>query len=335
MDELYSKIQGGFYGQALGDAWAMPALLNPFQTKEFYGGMIEDFINAPDSHPVHHGLTAGQVTDDTEQAAAIAEIIIRDGEVTAEGVAEAIVAWYQRVGGDTSPYVGPSSRRAIQAIMRGEDLNEVGRFGDTNGAAMRVSPMGLIHPGDVDSAIKDAAISCIPSHNTDVAISGAAAVAGAIAMALKQSSTLDDVIAAGIYAAEEGRKHGHIWLGASVSRRIELAVDLARAPKPEWDRLVDIYDLVGTSLAISESVPAAFGMFVMAEGDPIRAAILSAALSGDADTVAAMACAIAGAYKGITAFKPEYLLLQQRANPWLNFDMIIDGLYKLATNKAI
>jgi len=333
MTDLLNKIRGGFYGQAFGDAWAMPAFLNPQQTWDYYGGYIETFLDGPEGHPVHHNLTAGQVTDDTEQAASIAEVIIQDGEVTAKGVAQALVNWYQRIGGDESPYVGPSSRRAIQAIMRGEDLNRVGRFGDTNGAAMRISPIGLINPGNVDQAVKDAAVSCIPSHNTDVAVSGAAAVAGAIAAALAPNSTLEDVVNAGVAAAEAGRGFGNVWLGASIPRRITWAVDLVSTDKPVRKRLQDVYDLVGTSLAMSEAVPAAFGIFVMAEGEPKRAAILSAALSGDADTVAAMACALAGAWKGIEAFDPDHLRTLEKANPWLDFSGLTNGLYKIAVQR--
>ncbi len=334
MKDLFEKVQGGFFGQALGDSWAMPALLNPDQTWDYYGGFIEDFIDPPAEHPVHHALKAGQVTDDTEQAAAIAEIMIRDGGVTVEGVAEALVLWYDRIGGDDSPYVGPSSRRAILGIKRGDDLTKVGLRGDTDGAAMRVAPIGLVNPGNLEGAIEDAAVSCIPSHNTDVAISGAAAVAGAIAVAMRPGSTLADVVEAGIYAAEKGRKLGPVWLGASVARRIQLAVKLAGADKPLRERLQDIYDLVGTSLAMTEAVPAAFGMLVMGKGDPVQAAIYSAALAGDADTVAAMACAIAGAWRGVGAFKADHLALLRRANPWLDFDALTKGLTELAKKKA-
>lgn len=330
---LLEKIQGGFFGQALGDAWAMPALLNPKQTWDYYGGFIETLINAPDSHPVHKGLKAGQVTDDTEQAAAIAETIIKTGTVTPEAIAEALVLWYDRIDGDNSPYVGPSSRRAIQGIKRGDDLRETGRFGDTNGAAMRVSPIGLINPGDVDQAVNDTVVSCVPSHNTDVAISGASAVAGAIATALDVGSSLEEIVQAGMDAAVKGRQFGNTWLGASIPRRIKMAVDLVSNDKPERDRLQDVYDLVGTSLAMSESVPAAFGVLVMAEGDPIRTAILAAALSGDADTVGVMSCAIAGAWKGMGAFKPDHIETLRIANPWLDFDALTDGLYQLALKR--
>jgi ADP-ribosylglycohydrolase len=327
---MYERILGGLYGQALGDAWAMPAMLTPGDTWEKYGGWITEFLPGPPDHPVHAGLSPGQVTDDTEQAFALAEAILADGGVTVEGAAGAIVSWYDRIGGDDCPYVGPSTRRAVQAIKGGGDLQVTGRYGDTNGAAMRISPVGLIHPGDVAGAVEDARIACTPTHNTDVAISGSAAVAGAIAVALVPGATLEDIVMAGQKAADLGRSYGHRWMGASVSRRISLAVDIAAAPKPERERLQEIYDLIGTSLAIPESIPAAFGVLAMAAGDPKQTAIYAAALSGDADTIGAIACAIAGAWRGADAFDPGIVNTLKKANPELGFDKVAAGLTILA-----
>jgi len=326
---VLDKILGGLYGQAFGDAWAMPALLTPDDTWERYGGWITSFLPAPEDHPFHAGLPAARVTDDTEQAFALAEAILQEGRVSVEGAARAIVAWYDRVDGDHCPYIGPSTRRAVQAIKRGQDLYTTGRFGDTNGAAMRIAPVGLIHPGDVPAAVEDAHRACVPTHHTDVAISGAAAVAGAIAAAMQEDATLDDIVQAGKEAADLGRQRGPRWTGASVSRRIDMAVDIARSARPPRERLREIFDVVGTTLAIPESVPAAFGVLVMAEGDPVQAAIYAAGLSGDADTIAAMACAIAGAWRGADAFPAEAIAQLRAANPELDFDRVARGLLEL------
>lgn len=331
---LLKKIQGGLYGQALGDAWAMPALLRPAETWQHFGGWITQFLDAPETHPVHRGLRAGQVTDDTEQAMALAESIIADNGVTVEGVARAICNWYDRIGGDASMYVGPSTRRAVQAIKRGVDLYQTGRFGDTNGASMRVSVVGLVHPGDVDGAVKDAYLSCVPTHNTDVAVSGAAAVAGAVASAMPPDAELEGIIAAGQRAAEMGLMYGTPWMGASIAKRIGIAVEIARSNRSERERLQEMYDVIGAGLAITEAVPCAFGVLVMAEGDPKQTAIYAAGLSGDADTVGAMACAIAGAWKGIEAFEPFIVQQLKAANPALDFDMVAQGLFDLVRRRG-
>jgi ADP-ribosylglycohydrolase len=333
--KMMERILGGLYGQALGDAWAMPALPSPEENRQRYPDWFDDFYPAPPDHPVHAGLKAGQVTDDTEQAMALAQAIIEDGRVTAEGAARAILAWYDGVGGDDCPYVGPSTRRSVQALKRGEDLQHAGRFGDTNGAAMRISPVGLIHPGDLEEAVHDAYQACIPTHNTETAISGAAAVAGAIAIAMQPGATLEVILTAGIRAAEMGRALGPRWMGASIAKRIRIAAEIARSSGTEHQRLHEIYDVIGATLAMTEAVPAAFGILVMAGGDPKQSAIYAAAMAGDADTIGAMACAICGAWKGSSAFPDPLTLRLRQANPSLNFEAAAAGLYSLIQARSI
>jgi len=41
---LYPHILGGLYGQALGDAWGMPASFRPEQTWSQYGGWLETLL---------------------------------------------------------------------------------------------------------------------------------------------------------------------------------------------------------------------------------------------------------------------------------------------------
>jgi ADP-ribosylglycohydrolase len=94
--------------------------------------------------------------------------------------------------------------------------------------------------------------------------------------------------------------------------------------------LQEIYDVVGSTLSIPESVGAAFGVLAMAEGDPRQAAIYAAALSGDADTVGAMACAIAGAWKGAGAIPADIKDTLRRVNSGYDFDGMAQGLYALA-----
>ncbi len=333
---LQDKILGGLYGQALGDAWGMPAYFDPHQTWDFYGGWIEKFLPGPVDHPVHFGLPAGRITDDSEQAFSLARVFIQRGAVTLEGAVEAIIAWYDRVGGDESPYVGPSTRRGVQALKRGDDPHTTGLWGDTNGAPMRISPVGLLHPGDPLGAVRDAVTVCTPTHNTNVAISGAAAVAAAIAVAMTDDVTLDAVISAGMLGAELGRQHGRRWLGPSVTRRIEMGVRIARGAGDAFQRLCEIYDVVGASLSVPETIGAAFGVLAMADGAPEQTAIYAANLSGDADTVGAIACAIAGAYRGFDAFDPAIIATLDADEVFAEYGVreIAAGLQELAAHGA-
>lgn len=324
---LKNKVLGGLYGQALGDALGMPAYFHIDQTLNKYG-WISELLPAPDDHHVHAGLPAGRITDDSEQAFSIAHAYLKHGKISVEAAVEAILAWYDRVGGDASPYVGPSTKRGVAALRRGDDPYKTGLWGDTNGAPMRISPVGLMFPGDLLGAVDAAVITSIPTHHTSIAVSGAAAVAAAVAMGMQDESTVDAVVYASLLGAELGEQKAPRWLGASTAKRIEQAVAIARGAGDETFRLREIYRAVGTSLAVPETVGAAMGVFVMADGDPNLTAIYAANLSGDADTVGAIAAAIAGAYAGFAAIDPKYVATLNADPVFQSYDVpaIADGI---------
>jgi ADP-ribosylglycohydrolase len=305
--------------------------LRPHHTWTYYNGWLETMVPAPSDHPVHAGLAAGQVTDDTQQAMALAQAIIAEGKVTVEGAAQAILNWYDQIDGDNSPYVGPSTRRAVAALKTGADPRLTGLRGDTNGGAMRISPVGLIHPGNPAAAVREAVLACTPTHFTDVAVSGACAVAAAIAQAMTPDTTLEEIIRMAVWGADMGLQYGTPWLGASVARKITYAVRLAtETDLSEQERLQNIYDMIGSTLATADAVPCAFGVLAMAEGDPVETAIYAAALSGDADTVGAIACAIAGAWQGVDVIPFEHIETLRQANPQYGFEETAEELYEIA-----
>jgi ADP-ribosylglycohydrolase len=301
---MENKILGGLYGQALGDAFAMPAHIHPDDTIRTFG-WLDSWQPAPDDHVVHAGLPIGRITDDSEQAFSIAQAVIKAGEVTIEAAVDALITWYERVGGDQSPYVGPSTKRGINALKNGDDPTTTGLWGDTNGAPMRISPIGLLHPGDVAGAIKDTVTVCTPTHFTQPAVSGACAVSSAIAIAMLDNVSLSAVIQAGLLGSELGYGYGRKWFGASVTFKIQQALNIAYSSQDVKTKLHRLYYEVGTTLNVPETVGASFGVLAMANGDPKLTAIYAANLSGDADTVSAIACAMAGTFVGFDAFDAE------------------------------
>ena len=304
MTYMPNKILGCLYGQALGDAFAMPAQVHPDDTEREFA-WLDSWQPAPADHIVHAGLPAGRITDDSEQAFSIAQAVIDAGGVTLAAAVAGLTAWYDRVDGDNSPYVGPSTRRGMNALKAGEDPRTTGLWGDTNGAPMRIAPIGLLHPGDIDGAVEDTVTVCMPTHFTQPAVSGAAAVAAAVAQAMAAGVSLDDVIGSGLRGAELGAKHGRRWFGCSVPYKIEQALAIAKSDADERAKLRRIFDEVGATLNVPETVGAAFGLLAMGKGDPKETAILAANLSGDADTIGAIACAMAGAFAGFDAIPAE------------------------------
>ncbi|MGH3070620.1 MAG: ADP-ribosylglycohydrolase family protein, partial [Streptosporangiaceae bacterium] len=141
------------------------------------------------------------------------------------------------------------------------------------------------------------------THNTGVALAGAAAVAAAVSAGVSGAG-IAEATALAVQAARIAAGRGHWVAGADVAARIEWATSLV-AGRDQAEAAELIYTLVGTSLATQESVPAAFAALAAEPADPWRACLLAASLGGDCDTIAAIAGAIAGACHGVAAFPPE------------------------------
>ncbi len=327
---LHPHILGALYGQALADAWGMPAFFRPEQTWSFYNGWLDRLVAGPPDHPLHAGFQAGQFTGRTQQALILMNHIINNGPITVESVATAIVEWYDQIDGDNSTLVGPNTRRAVLALKEGEDPHQTGLRGETSGGAMRASAPGLIHPGNPEGAIEEAITACTPTHCTGVALSGACAVAAAVARAIMPDTTLEDIIDVAINAAEIGLRRGVPWFGASIARKIDFAVQVGTDINlTERERLQNLYDLIGATPAAADAVPCAFGVLAMANGNPIDTAIFAANLSGAANTIGSMAGPIAGAWQGINTIPIEYIEIIRQANPHYNFEEIAEALYEI------
>jgi ADP-ribosylglycohydrolase len=323
------RARGALYGLAIGDALGMPTqMLSRDQVIDRWGPLLTGFEPAPPGHPVAAGRPAGAVTDDTEQAVLLGRLLL-SGRVDPRELADGLIAWERDMAARGSlDLLGPSTRRAIDAVLAGTAPEEAGRHGDTNGAAMRIAPVGLtVSAGDLPALVDAVEQASLVTHNTSVALAGAAAVAAAVSAALDSTAaTATERVAAAtdaaVAAAALGSERGHWVAGADVAARIRWAVALVSghpAPMVSYpfigaspdsgpslaEAAEAIYSLVGTSVATQESVPAAFAVLGAVPADPWEACLLAASLGGDTDTIAAMAGAIGGAAHGLSSFPPH------------------------------
>lgn len=342
-EALRDRVLGSFYGVALGDAMGMPSELWPRARVLSHFGEITEFLPGPDGHFIVDGFQAGQVTDDTQQTLMLAGAIIdRDGRVDPEVVAKHLVAWADRVGATEGNFLGPSSAKAIAALRGGASPWETGKTGETNGAAMRIAPVGIMsRPDDLRVLVDRVEAACVASHHTDVAIGGASLVAGAIAAAIDSpsdgsvSDRVEAVLETAYEAAALGSERGEHVVSASVVSRSKIAVDLARTVRSDREFLQDLYDTVGASVGTTESVPAAIGIFARADGDPVRSALLAANLGGDTDTIGAIAGGLCGAFSGVSAIPSFYLERLNEVND-LGIERVADEFvgYRLRQSSA-
>ncbi|HEY5400207.1 MAG TPA: ADP-ribosylglycohydrolase family protein [Trebonia sp.] len=323
------RARGALYGLAIGDALGMPTqLLSRRQIVDRWGPMLTGFEAAPDDHPIAAGMPAGAVTDDTEQAVLLGRLLVDGGgRVDPGALATALLGWERDMAARGSlDLLGPSTKRALQAVQDGTPAAEAGRHGDTNGAAMRIAPVGIAAAaGNLPALVDHVQQASFVTHNTSIALAGAAAVAAAVSAGV-DGADVDAAVEAAITAARLGAERGHWTAGADVGARIEWAVNLVAGARPQQAAEV-IYTLVGTSLATQESVPAAFAVLSAVPDDPWQACLLAASLGGDCDTIAAMAGAIGGACHGLAAFPPPAIETADRSG--LDLAPLADSLLKL------
>jgi ADP-ribosylglycohydrolase len=268
----------------------------------------------PTNSPYHAEYPAGRITDDTEQAIALTDAL-EEGFTTAV-VAAHLNKWFVSVGGEHSLAVGPSTKRALMAYQAGTPVSEIGLTGVTNGAAMRISPIGVyaaLAGLSLEQLADLVAIACMPTHATTPANSGATALAAAIAAGIN-GGNWEAVMAAAVAGAKAGERRGKWTYAADVAARIGLARQLAASARSKTEMAGFMSEIVGAGEPSTESVPAAIGIADFACGDPHLAIEISGNLRGDTDTVAAMAGAVCGAYAGENALPRQWRELVEKVN---------------------
>jgi ADP-ribosylglycohydrolase len=326
MDTRTNRALGALLGGALGDAMGMPSqTLTRAQIAARYG-RITGLVAPYAGHPVSHGLKAAQVTDDTEQTLLLAGLVVASPDVfDALSWAQALLAWEADVQArGLLDLLGPSSKRALLALLAGESIEQTGRAGTTNGAAMRIAPVGIATMVEPLSALVDQVeAACRVTHNTAEAISAAAAVAAVISAGV-QGATFEQAIPLALAAARLGAGRGYLQGDVDMAGRIQAALDLA-ATGPD---VAAFAEAIGTSVASHHAIPAAFGVLRMAGGDVWAAAIMAANIGDDTDTIGAIACGMAGACAGADALPVEPVAKVIQANG-LNVLPIVQGLLRV------
>ncbi|MGI9509450.1 MAG: ADP-ribosylglycohydrolase family protein [Geminicoccaceae bacterium] len=317
------RATAALFGLALGDAMGMPTQTLDRATIRARYGRITGFVDPFDGHPVSQGLVAGQVTDDTEQTILLARgLIAAPTTFDQAGWAEDLLSWEREVWRrGLSDLLGPSTKRALTALLDGIPAAESGREGTTNGAAMRILPVGIAKPADrLEELIDSVEAVCQVTHNTGEAIAGAAAVAAVVSQGVA-GATFEDALSQALRVARMGQGRGHQVGTHDMADRIERALALAEIGDPDI-----IAEKVGTSVASRESVPAAFAINRIADGDPWGSALIAANIGDDTDTIGAIAAGMAAACRGMGSLPADAVAHLQSVNTLPMEDLASDLL---------
>ena len=284
--------------------------MSPEQIRAVYGH-ITGLVDGDASQPYAPGMPAGSVTDDTEQALLIASLLVRgrgtsSGRVALEAgeFAHALLAWEDSmIERGSLDLLGPSTKAALERVRAGEDPLTVGGAGTTNGAAMRVTPIGIAMPTADPEAFADAVwSSCQVTHATRQGFQSAALVAAAVSFgidaACSPSLDLRSLLWKALSYVDSLPERGAWTPDPDVVAATRRAMQLVA--NPASSSLACLVEQVGTSVASAQAIPMAFALLAR---DPSPQALLDAAnIGGDTDTIGAIAGAILGAALGFEVF---------------------------------
>ncbi len=240
-------------------------------------------------------------TDDTDMTLAVAESVVQCGKIDPEDIARQF-----SLQCDLSRGYAIGTIRAVQALRAGLKWHEVARivfengsFG--NGAAMRVSPVGLFCHHNLDglkeAAIKQASITHVHPLGQWGAVMQAASVGLAVVQNSEEPIKKEQMI---INLREI------LWGGPieyiSASNKVEEMFSRGRRPQPR-----EVVQSLGNGVEAHFSVPSACYTAITYSPDfcdAIRAAI---SLGGDTDTIAGMVGAIVGAHVGEKGLPADWI----------------------------
>lgn len=324
---MREKILGVLYGMAIGDAMGMPPeLWSRKRVLEKYG-KIEDFLEGDPENEISYQYRRGNFTDDTSQAITILDSLIETEFVPdAANIARHILEWAKRENAFENNILGPTSKITLELFEAGKDASEYSDQALSNGAAMRIPPVGTLFGADQKQELCDyiKSISSI-THSSDITLAGASMVAMAVASAMEKEDRdemVEDVLSIEEYAMSLGAS----TVSASLGTRIRYGVQLARTYAEDEDRfLEELYNMMGAGVNTVDSVPCAISIAYYSFGDVHRCALLCANLGGDTDTIGAMAAAICGGVNGMSGIPTEDIQLIREVNQ-IEFEPYADRL---------
>lgn len=315
MDAL-DRFRGSILGLAIGDALGHPT--------EFVSNLGAIRARWPPS-----GVTGfepagkhppGTFTDDTQMAIAVARALCRAGHqdldtlMTVTG--EEFVAWSRSPENNRAP--GGTCLAGCRNLARGVPWREAGVRGSKGcGAAMRAAPVGLYHAHDVAALARVAAAQSALTHAHPTGVASGVAAAAAVAHIVR-AGTLDGIFAFVREVVERATPALLVDVGCD-PRLVETpglremldALDRAEAVV---DREADdVCALLGGAWVGEESVACALWCVVRARGDFAATVLRAANTSGDSDSIACIAGAVAGALGGVGAIPPVWRGQVERA----------------------
>ncbi|AKX34226.1 ADP-ribosylglycohydrolase [Spiroplasma litorale] len=332
---MLNKIKGALYGMAIGDAMGMPSeLWNKNKVKNYFKNGISTFLDGPLENEVAKNYTKGQFTDDTAQALVILDSLIENNfQPSSKIIGDNLLKWALNNKAFENNILGPTSKQALNLIKNNKDNKFITKKALSNGASMRIAPIGvLFSPNEEMQLVKFVYEISKITHSSDIAISGASIIAMAVCCSLNNFKFIETLKK--LYLVDKiALKIGSETFSPSLSKRIELAIKIADQYKYNDNEFInELYDVIGAGVSTIESVPSAIAIAYYSQNVK-KAALLSANMGGDTDTIGAMACAICGAIEGYDKLDKNWVKIIDENNN-INLNKYANLIYEYLLDKG-
>lgn len=281
------RFVGCLVGLALGDALGAPLEFMPRAEIAATYGEVRELLGGG-----WLNVDPGEYTDDTQLALAITNSIVRCGRIDPPDIAARFVAWLRTGPKD----VGNITRTAIRYHEQGLPWQEVGprvhreMTGRSagNGSLMRCAPVALFHAARPAELLRDSAIVSEITHANPLSVWSSIAVNLAIVELL------------------HGRREGLIERVAAQIEEPQVRETLRTVPGLSRKA-------IRSGGYVLETLGAAFWALQNHPGFE-EVVVAAVNLGDDADTVGAVAGALAGAREGAGALPDRWLTLLRDAD---------------------
>ena len=297
------KFRGCIIGQAVGDALGMPVERQSPQVCQDYVKTLHSSMGA-----VRHALYAfGQYTDDSQLMRELVLSFVACEDFDPTDYACRIAKLYATV-----QIVGSSSAstKVAARLSSGVPWQEAGTPAPyaRNGGAMRAAPIGLFFSNDPERLIQAACDQAQITHQDKRVSAGAVAIAGAVSLAVQceeiRPSEFLKQLSAWVEQVEPSSRDGAgnlfaadllqlvDWVDLPINEALEQVMPMGSPPD-------SLKDWEGISPWVVPSVLWSLYSFLHSQNDYWQTACTAISGGGDADTTAAMAGAISGAFLGL------------------------------------
>ncbi len=284
----YDKLKGVLYGQAIGDALGLATeFMDDAEMDQKYPRGVNDYSDIyQDAH--RSRWKVGDWTDDTDMMLCIANAVIKDKGVNLTSIAKNFKDWAEGepmgIGENTYKVlsIGDYVEKPLEVSKKIWEMTN--KKSAANGGLMRTSIVGLF-----PKAVEQCAANICQLTHYDPRCVGSCVIVSMIIHSL-------------VYESTELTYHQIIDISKKYDERICVYIDLARNSDIRALELQDEQSMGYTLKTLAAALWAYWNADSFEEG---LLAVVNA--GGDADTNAAVACAILGAKFGYNSIPKQYI----------------------------